>query len=204
MKDAISAQQQQIQQLQQQIRNPRSGDPATAAASSRRRRQHSRRAPPPPRPQRRSVGRSGRSLQHDVADLKTVSGNTATNCRRRRSALPTWKAHWPFTTRESPLLRAASWRQKPCGVSAPTGSDINTNRSTGINYRGASQAHMCEFYGSGRQSRISMLAQGKLDSMTMTGYVESDFLGCRRYLQQQREQLLRSPPAAGLGSGGSS
>ena len=36
---------------------------------------------------------------------------------------------------------------------------------------------MSEFYGSGRQSRISMLAQGKLENMNMTGYVEADFLG---------------------------
>ena len=35
---------------------------------------------------------------------------------------------------------------------------------------------MSEFFGSGRQSRISMLAQGKLDNMKMTGYVEADFL----------------------------
>ena len=35
---------------------------------------------------------------------------------------------------------------------------------------------MSEFYGSGRQSRVSMLAQGKLENMNMTGYVEADFL----------------------------
>ena len=55
---------------------------------------------------------------------------------------------------------------------------------------------MSEFYGSGRQSRISMLAQGKLDNMTMTGYVETDFLGAgttsnnnesNSYLLRQRQ-----------------
>ena len=35
---------------------------------------------------------------------------------------------------------------------------------------------MSEFYGSGRQSRISLLAQGKMDNVNMTGYVETDFL----------------------------
>jgi hypothetical protein len=35
---------------------------------------------------------------------------------------------------------------------------------------------MSEFFGSGRQSRISLLAEGKLSMAKLTGYVESDFL----------------------------
>ena len=64
------------------------------------------------------------------------------------------------------LAAETVWRQRA------EGADINTPLN-GIPYPGASQAHMSEFYGSGRQSRISLLAQGKLDNMTMTGYVES-------------------------------
>ena len=36
---------------------------------------------------------------------------------------------------------------------------------------------LSEFYGSGRQSRLSLLAQGKLGEMKLTGYYEMDFLG---------------------------
>jgi len=36
---------------------------------------------------------------------------------------------------------------------------------------------MSEFFGSGRQSRLSALAEGKLSSAKLTGYFESDFLG---------------------------
>ena len=59
---------------------------------------------------------------------------------------------------------------------------------------------MSEFYGSGRQSRISMLAQGKLDNMTMTGYYEADFLGAgttsnnnqsNSYVLRQRQAWAR-------------
>src|SRR5262249_40254107 len=55
------------------------------------------------------------------------------------------------------------------------GADVNTpfNSTT---FNGAGQSHMSEFYGSGRQSRISMLAEGKLNSAKVTGYYESDFL----------------------------
>jgi len=68
------------------------------------------------------------------------------------------------------LAAETVWRQHA------EGADINTGLNS-IPYSGSSQAHMAEFYGSGRQSRISMLAQGKLENMNLTGYVETDFLG---------------------------
>jgi hypothetical protein len=68
------------------------------------------------------------------------------------------------------LAAETVWRQHA------EGADINTALNS-IPYSGSSQAHMAEFYGSGRQSRISMLAQGKLENMNLTGYVETDFLG---------------------------
>ncbi len=121
LKDAIAAQQQQIQQLQQQVQSRDSaiqqlqqqvGQAQSTALSA----------------QQAAAAEAGKqspessaeltALQHDVTDLKTVSATQSTSCRRRRSAFPAWKARWQFTTRESPLPRAASWRQKPCGVSA--------------------------------------------------------------------------------------
>jgi hypothetical protein len=41
---------------------------------------------------------------------------------------------------------------------------------------GASQSSVSEFFGSGRQSRISMLAQGELANVKLSGYYEADFL----------------------------
>jgi hypothetical protein len=41
---------------------------------------------------------------------------------------------------------------------------------------GASQSRLTEFFGSGRQSRISLLAQGELANVKLSGYVEADFL----------------------------
>jgi hypothetical protein len=63
----------------------------------------------------------------------------------------------------------AVWRQKAMA------SDVNTPFNSVV-YSGASQAHMDEFNGSGRQSRIAMLAQGKIASATIGGYYEFDFL----------------------------
>lgn len=61
------------------------------------------------------------------------------------------------------------WRQKALG------SDINTPFNS-IPFDGSSNAHLTEFYGSGRQSRISMLVEGKMSNVKIGGYYEMDFL----------------------------
>jgi len=55
------------------------------------------------------------------------------------------------------------------------GSDINTPFNS-VNMPGAGQNQLSEFFGSGRQSRISLLAEGKISSAKLSGYYEADFL----------------------------
>jgi hypothetical protein len=55
------------------------------------------------------------------------------------------------------------------------GGDINTPFNS-VMMPGASQNTTSEFFGSGRQSRISLLATGKLKSALLSSYVEADFL----------------------------
>jgi hypothetical protein len=55
-------------------------------------------------------------------------------------------------------------------------ADVNTPFSS-IPPPGASNANVSEFNGSGRQSRISMLVEGKLSNVKIGGYYEGDFLG---------------------------
>jgi hypothetical protein len=57
-----------------------------------------------------------------------------------------------------------------------TGSDINTALNN-VPLPGNPGAQTTEFNASARQSRITLLAEGKLDSATLTGYLETDFLG---------------------------
>jgi len=169
MKDAISAQQQQIQQLQQQI--------AARDQAIQQLQQQIANLPPqqPPAPAAPGCCDEVGGLQHDVSDLKTLSANTANQLQdeqKRISALesPLAIRYKGITITPGGFLAAETvWRQHA------EGADINTNLG-GIPYPGASQAHLSEFYGSGRQSRVSLLAQGKLDSMTMSGYYEADFL----------------------------
>jgi hypothetical protein len=61
------------------------------------------------------------------------------------------------------------WRQKALA------SDVNTPFNS-VPFNGSSNANMGEFQASGRQSRISMLVEGKLSSVKIGGYYEADFL----------------------------
>src|SRR6185312_10798318 len=61
------------------------------------------------------------------------------------------------------------WRQRGLGA------DVNTPFSS-IPFEGAQDGNLSEFNASGRQSRIALLAEGKLGSLTLRGYYESDWL----------------------------
>ena len=65
---------------------------------------------------------------------------------------------------------AAVWRQHALS------SDVVTPFNS-IPFSGASTARMTEYNVSGRQSRISMLIEGKLHDVKIGGYYETDFLG---------------------------
>jgi hypothetical protein len=61
------------------------------------------------------------------------------------------------------------WRQRALSA------DVNTPFN-GVPLQGSSQNHISEFNASGRQSRITMLAEGKLSSVKIGGFYEGDFL----------------------------
>jgi hypothetical protein len=89
----------------------------------------------------------------------------------------------PADDEEPPALRFKGITLTPGGYFAAEtvwrnraiGSDINSAFNN-VPLPGQSQSHISEFNASGRQSRIAMLAQGKLKSVTIGGYYEGDFL----------------------------
>ncbi len=62
------------------------------------------------------------------------------------------------------------WRQ------GATGGGLNT-AFTGIPIANSDYAQQSEFYGTGRQSRLALKAEGKLSNMILSGYYEMDWLG---------------------------
>src|SRR5207248_9497470 len=54
-------------------------------------------------------------------------------------------------------------------------SDVNTPFNA-VPFSGNGQYHLSEFFGSGRPSRITLLAEGKINKAKFTGYYEMDFM----------------------------
>ena len=113
------------------------------------------------------------ALKSDVTDLKVGVNNAVTTLQETQknvSESPTAIHVKGITITPGGFLAAEFVYRKRA-----LGADINTPLNT-LTMPGASQSSISEFFGSGRQSRISLLAEGKLKSAKMSGYVEADFL----------------------------
>lgn len=178
MKQALDAQQQQIQQLNQQLQT-RDGkiqqleqrlDQSQAAA------QQAQSKADAAANQASQQDQAVNALKTDVTDLKANATNTALSIQEEQKKVS--------EAIESPVaLHFKGITLTPGGfVAAETvyrghalASDINTPFNS-IPFKGASQANMSEFFASGRQSRASLLAEGKVKGAKLSGYYEADFL----------------------------
>jgi hypothetical protein len=112
-------------------------------------------------------------LKSDVTDLKTNLANTVVSVQetQKKVSEPPTAIHVKGITITPGGFLAAEFVRR----SRALGADVNTPFNS-ITMPGASQSAVSEFFGSGRQSRVSMLAEGKLDFVKLSGYVEADFL----------------------------
>src|ERR1700734_2484378 len=113
------------------------------------------------------------ALKSDVSDLKMGMANTVQTLQETQkiAAEPPTTIHFKgITLSPGGFLAAETVRR-----SRALGSDINTPFNS-LTMPGASQSTLSEFFGSGRQSRISLLAEGKLSMAKLSGYYEADFL----------------------------
>ncbi len=112
------------------------------------------------------------SLQSAVTDLKSVTSSVAdtiqTDQKRAESpeAIPFMGIHL-----KPGGFVAAETVDRQHGI----GGDVNTQFS-GIPFSGQTAGQLSEFNASGRQSRISLLAESHLASNSLRGYYEGDFL----------------------------
>jgi hypothetical protein len=116
------------------------------------------------------------AIRSDVSGLQGTVGNAAVAIQETQKSVN--------AALESPLaLHYKGISITPGGFlaaefvrrSRALASDVNTPFNS-LTVPGASQSSLSEFFGSGRQSRISMLAEGRLQSAKLSGYVEADFL----------------------------
>lgn len=117
------------------------------------------------------------TLQSTVTDLKANNVSLATTVSDETAGIkkaisnPEVLHYKGITLSPAGSFLAAEtvWR------SGATAGDINTP-FTGVPLQHSEAYNLSEFQGSGRQSRIALKAVGKLDSMTLTGYYEADWL----------------------------
>src|SRR5580704_16084520 len=178
LKNALAAQQQQIQQLKaemqrrdaalQQATQQMQDAQAAAAAAQAKADQAAQQAGQ----QQQAVS----DLKTDVSDIKQNATNTALSLQETQKNIqssienPVALRYKGITLTPMGFLAGETvWRQHA------TGGDINTQFNA-IPFNGSDQSHISEFFASGRQSQIALLAEGTLSNFTMRGYYEADFL----------------------------
>jgi hypothetical protein len=117
------------------------------------------------------------TLQSTVTDLKANSVSLATTVSDETASIkkainnPTALHYKGINITPGGFLAAETiYRTKA------TGGDIPTAFSA-LPYEGADAYTLGEFYGSARQSRVTLLAEGKTSWGTLRGYYEADWLG---------------------------
>ena len=117
------------------------------------------------------------TLQGTVTDMKSANASVVssltddTNAVKKAIANPTALHYKGINITPGGFMAAETvYRSKA------TGADIPTALSS-IPMLGANTAQLSEFFGSGRQSRVSLLGEGKASGIAYRGYVEADFLG---------------------------
>jgi len=115
-------------------------------------------------------------LKSDVSDLKTNVTNTALSVQETQKnvneALESPAAlHYKGITLTPGGFVAAEFVRRSRAL-ASEATPFNS-----VTMPGASQSTISEFFGSGRQSRLSLLATGQLKNVKIGGYYEADFLG---------------------------
>jgi hypothetical protein len=113
------------------------------------------------------------AVKNDVTDLKTGLNSAVTTLQETQKTVsePPTALHYKGITITPGGFLAAEFVRR----SRALGADINTPLNS-VTMPGASQSSISEFFGSGRQSRVSLLAEGRLKSAKLSGYVETDFL----------------------------
>jgi len=188
LRDALAAQQQQIQQLSQQLQAAQqnwqraqatASDAASKAAAV--------------QSQASQEQQTMDELKSNLADLKTVS-NTASNQAVLQNAVfplqdspqtPGGEAPQVFNKQmESAItIRFRGINITPGGYAAAEfvrrsralGADLPTPFNS-LTMPGASQSQLSEFFGSGRQSKATVFVDGRLKNVDLSSYVSGDFL----------------------------
>jgi len=171
LRQMMETQQQQIQQLEQQVRSrdqaiselqnaanqARSSAESAVSSSS-------------------QTAQEVTALQSTVSDIKLNTTNMAATMQEEQKRVGDMiesplALHYKGVTITPGGFLAAESVYRQHGMA----SDVNTPFNS-IPFPGAQAEHLSEWFGSGRQSRLSLLVEGKIRAAKLTGYYETDWL----------------------------
>jgi archaellum component FlaC len=200
LRQTLESQQKQIQQLQQELsrRDSQIGDVKNAAAAADAKATEANSKVAEVAAGTAEVKTTTTTLSSDVADLKlgsdSLKGAVQDAQKKIIASESPSSIHYKGITITPGGFFAAETVYRTRAASA----DDNTP-FTGIPYPGNSLAKVSEFNFGGRQTRLSLLAEGKLGSAKLGGYVEADFLGAGTTSnnRQSNSYVLRARQAFG-------
>jgi hypothetical protein len=114
-------------------------------------------------------------LQNEVAELESTSGSLSTRVATTEQTTKKLENPDVLHFKGVSLTPGGFLAAETVDRQRAVGADVNTQFS-GIPFTGQTGGRLSEFNASGRQSRISLLAEGKAPAGALRGYVETDFL----------------------------
>jgi hypothetical protein len=146
------------------------------------------------------------TLKNDVTDLKSGVTNSVLNLQETQKRIGELESPLAMHFKGITITPGGFMAAESVYRNRALGADINTPFNS-VFMPGSAQNAISEFYGSGRQSRISMLAEGKFNNTKLTGYVEADFLSAgvtsnnnesNSYTLRQRQAWAQAALSNGL------
>ncbi len=172
IKSMLQSQQQQIQQLQQQVQSREQ-----QIQQLQQRLDQSQSAAAQAQSQAQSAMESTSKLQSDITDLKGNATSAALSLQetqkqvKEASEHPTAIHFKGITITPGGFIEAATVNR-----SRAESADINSDLK-GFPYANSAAGKLTEMQFSARQSRLTLLAEGKAGEVKYSGYFEGDFLG---------------------------
>jgi hypothetical protein len=115
------------------------------------------------------------ALKSDVTDLKMNATNSALTLQETQKRMGDLESPLAIHFKGITITPGGFMAAESVYRNRALGADINTPFNS-VSMPGSGQNAVSEFFGSGRQSRVSLLAEGKFNDTKLTGYVEGDFL----------------------------
>src|SRR5262245_41971468 len=178
LRQTLEAQQQQIQQLREELarRDAQIGDAKSAAAAADAKASEASSRVSEVATSTAEVKTTTATLSSDVADLKLGSDSLKGAVQDTQKKIIAGESPSAIHYKGITITPGGFFAAESVYRTRAASADDNTP-FTGIPFPGNSLSKVSEFNFSGRQTRLTLLAEGKLGAAKLLGYVEVDFLG---------------------------